>query len=185
MPKPVAMSVPWSPGEARRSRRWTYLDSVLAQGEVRVALLGLLKSALGVLGRQTSADSAGGLGPQVEGLVSLVLVEQAELVALLDVDDGEDAGNGLAEIVAIGPARLAKGPSPGYRDLDSLLEAACSGRGTYMRLSLEPDEAIFWMRSWPSSVLSSPSCFISSSLFLPQRGPALTLAVDCDDEIAG
>ena len=88
----------------------TYLDSVLALGEVRVALLGLLKSALGVLGRQTSADGAGGLGPQVERLVGLVLVEQAELVALLDVDDGEDAGNGLAQVVAIGPAVLAKGP---------------------------------------------------------------------------
>lgn len=119
--------------------------------------------------------------------MSLVLVEQAELVALLDVDDGEDAGNGLAEIVAIGSAILAKWPPflPGNRSLERLLLTAYSGRGTYMRLSLEPDEAIFWMRSWPSSVLSSPSCFISSSLFLPQRGPALTLAVDCGDEIAG
>lgn len=109
MPKPAAMSVPRSPGETRRSRPWTYLDSVLALGEVRVALLGLLKSALGVLGRQTSADGASGLGPQVERLVGLVLVEQAELVALLDVDDGEDAGNGLAEVVAVGSAILVTG----------------------------------------------------------------------------
>lgn len=127
MPKPAAKSVPRPPEETRRARRWAYLDSVLALGEVRVALLGLLQSALSVLGRQTSANGAGGLGPQVKRLVGLVLVEQAELVALLDVDDGEDASNGLAQIVAIGPAILAKGGPPGYRGLDISLLAAYSG----------------------------------------------------------
>jgi hypothetical protein len=34
------------------------------------------------------------------------------------------------------------------------------------------------MRSWPSSVLSSPNCLVSSSLFLDHNWPALTLDVD-------
>lgn len=54
------------------------------------------------------------------------------------------------------------------------------GRREYIFVSLDalPPE-IFWTRSWPSSVLRSPSCFLRSSLLLPQRVPALTFAVDC------
>ena len=36
------------------------------------------------------------------------------------------------------------------------------------------------MRSWPSSVFSSPSCLVSSSLFLDHNWPALTLPEDFD-----
>lgn len=41
------------------------------------------------------------LGPQVERQVFLVLVEETELRPLGGVDDGEDACDGFAEIVAI------------------------------------------------------------------------------------
>jgi hypothetical protein len=37
--------------------------------------------------------------------------------------------------------------------------------------------AIFWTRSWPSSVFSSSSCFFKSSLPLVQSVPGLTLAL--------
>lgn len=40
------------------------------------------------------------LRSQVERHVLLLLVEQAELLALCDIDDCEDAGDGLAEVVA-------------------------------------------------------------------------------------
>ena len=49
---------------------------------------------------------------------------------------------------------------------------------TYILVSLLPEDTIFWMRSWPSSVLSSPNCLVSSSLFLDHNWPALTLEVD-------
>lgn len=68
---------------------------------MRLALLGLLQNPRGVLLRQAAADGAGLLGPEVEGRVLLALVEQAELGALLGVDDGEDASDRLADIVAI------------------------------------------------------------------------------------
>lgn len=40
------------------------------------------------------------LGAEVERSVLLVLVEETELVALLGVDDGQDTGDGLADVVA-------------------------------------------------------------------------------------
>lgn len=65
-----------------------------------MALLGLLKSSGSVLGGQTAADGAGLLGSEVKRKVLLVLVEEAELSALLGVDDREDAGDRLAKVVA-------------------------------------------------------------------------------------
>lgn len=87
--------------EARASRCVTHLDGVFALGEVRRALLGLLQLPRGVLGGQTTTDSTGQLGAEVEGRVLLVLVEQAHVVALLGVDDGQDTGDRLAEVVAV------------------------------------------------------------------------------------
>lgn len=52
-----------------------------------------------VLG-EPSAHGTGGLGAEVEGNVFLVLVEEAELMALVGVDDGEDASDRLADVVA-------------------------------------------------------------------------------------
>jgi hypothetical protein len=42
----------------------------------------------------------------------------------------------------------------------------------------EAPPAIFWTRSWPSSVLSSSSCLVRSSFDLPQSWEDLTRAVD-------
>jgi len=53
-----------------------------------------------------------------------------------------------------------------------------SGGNPHILFSLEPDETTFWMRSWPSSVLSSASCFVKSSLLLSQSWTALTLPDD-------
>ena len=39
------------------------------------------------------------LGAQIEGQVLLLRVEEAQLLSLVGVDDGEDAGDGFAEVV--------------------------------------------------------------------------------------
>lgn len=44
---------------------------------------------------------------EIEREVLLVLVEEAELRSLVGVNDCEDLGNGLSDIVAIGSFRLA------------------------------------------------------------------------------
>lgn len=77
------------------------LDGVLALREVDVALGGLLKDTGGVLLGQTATDGTGLLGAEVEGKVLLVLVEQAKLGALVGVDDGQDLGDRLADVVAV------------------------------------------------------------------------------------
>lgn len=50
--------------------------------------------------------------------------------------------------------------------------------GTYILFNLAPDDTSFWIRSCPSSVLRSLSCFVSSSLLLGQSAPALILPED-------
>lgn len=66
-----------------------------------LALLGLLQLPRGVLRGEAATDGTGLLGAEVEGHVLLVLVEQAHVVALLGVDDGQDTGDRLAEVVAV------------------------------------------------------------------------------------
>ena len=78
----------------------SYLDGELPLGEVNVALLGLLQRAGLVLGRQSATNGAGLLGAEVERGVLLVLVEQTKLRALLGVDDGQDTGDRLSQVVA-------------------------------------------------------------------------------------
>lgn len=51
--------------------------------------------------RHAPADGTGLLCAEVEREVLLVLVEDAELCALVGVDDSEDAGDRLADIVAV------------------------------------------------------------------------------------
>ena len=79
----------------------THLDGEVALREVSV-LLGLLlgDKVLLVLGH-SPADGASLLGAEVERQVLLALVEDAELSALVGVDDGEDAGDRLADVVAV------------------------------------------------------------------------------------
>ena len=62
-------------------------------------LLGLL---VGLVLGQAAAQSTGVPGAEVEREVLLVLVEQAELGALVDVDDGENASDRLANVVTVG-----------------------------------------------------------------------------------
>ncbi len=51
---------------------------------------------------------------------------------------------------------------------------------TYILVSFEAaPPAIFCTRRVPSSVFNSSSCFLRSSLFLPQSWPILTLEDDC------
>lgn len=64
-------------------------------------LLLLLGDARSILLAQSSADGTGLLCAEVEGQVLLVLVEDAQLRALVDVDDGQDASDGLADIMAV------------------------------------------------------------------------------------
>ena len=63
-------------------------------------LLLLGDDALLLLG-ESSPESAGLLGAKIKRGVLLVLVEDAELRALVDVDDGEDTGDRLADVVAV------------------------------------------------------------------------------------
>lgn len=65
------------------------------------ALDGLLELASGINLGQTATDGTGLLWAEVKWHVLLVLVEQAELRALVGVDDGQDLGDGLADIVAV------------------------------------------------------------------------------------
>lgn len=83
----------------------THLDGEVALREVAL-LLGLLLSdkVLLVLGH-SPADGASLLGAEVERQVLLALVEDAELGALVGVDDGEDAGDRLADVVAVSHTR--------------------------------------------------------------------------------
>lgn len=181
-------------------RTAAHLDGVLALGEVQGLLALLLGDPLGVVLRQPAADGAGLLGAEVQGSVLLALVEEAELLALLGVDDGQDTGNGLAQVTAveeIEPSALRFNPAcpkkhsstprrPTIHPFPFLRATKFEGGATcaYIFCSLAPEEVTCWMRSWDSSVLSSPSCLLSSSLFFPHSWAALTLVVDCDISVS-
>jgi hypothetical protein len=76
-------------------------------GEVGGSLLRLLEHLAGLSGRQASSDCASLLGAEVQRQVLLVLVEQAELRSLLEVDDGEDTSDRLADVVAVEPKNVS------------------------------------------------------------------------------
>ena len=79
-----------------------YLDSILPLREMHRPLRRLLQHPRLILLRQPSPNSPRLLRSEVEREIFLVLVEEAELCALVGVDDSEDFGNRLAEIVAVG-----------------------------------------------------------------------------------
>jgi hypothetical protein len=91
----------WKRGGEGGASGASYLDRELALREVHLVLLGLLQLSRRVGGRQASADRAGLLGSKIQRSVLLVLVEQAELSSLLQVDHGEHASDRLAEIVTV------------------------------------------------------------------------------------
>jgi hypothetical protein len=79
----------------------THLDGVVALGEVPHLLGGLLGDEVDLVLGHSPADGTGLLRAEVERHVLLALVEDAELSALVGVDDGEDAGDRLADVVAV------------------------------------------------------------------------------------
>lgn len=120
-------------------------------------------------------------------------------MSLLGVDDGEDAGDRLSEVVAadriptLAPMLLVHSHAfssgsgtkcdcfGGSCGMCVCVCAPCGLRvSAHILFSLVPEEAIFWMRSWPSSVFSSPRVLKRSSLFLDHSWPALILLEDCD-----
>ena len=99
--------------------------------------------------------------------------------ALVGVDDGEDFGNRLAEIVAVGYITLVDSPGCLVGNIgSSKVGMEDGGTNIFVSLDAEPP-AIFWTRNWPSSVFSSLSCFFRSSLFLVHSAPVLTFPDDC------
>lgn len=68
---------------------------------MRKSLLRALSHNLSILGAEASADGTCLLWSEVERSVLLVLVEETELLALGCVDDGESAGDRLADVVAV------------------------------------------------------------------------------------
>ena len=79
----------------------SYLNGVFPLGKVDLLLPLSLRLLGGLVLGHTAADGTGVLGSEVEREVLLVLVEQAELRALVEVDDGEDASDGLADVLAV------------------------------------------------------------------------------------
>jgi hypothetical protein len=79
----------------------THLDGVVALGEVGSLLGGLLGNKVDLVLGHSPADGTGLLCAEVERHVLLALVEDAELSALVGVDDGEDASDRLADVVAV------------------------------------------------------------------------------------
>lgn len=71
----------------------SYLDSKFPLGEVCRPLLRLLQGLLTLVLAQSSPNGTGLLWAEIEGKVLLVLVEEAELRALVGVDDCEDLGD--------------------------------------------------------------------------------------------
>lgn len=53
-----------------------------------------------VLG-QSASDGAGQFRSEVEGQIFLLLIEDAELCALIGVDDRQDFGDGFAEVMTV------------------------------------------------------------------------------------
>lgn len=80
--------------------RLTYLNGVLALREVNRTLLCLLQGHRTLGLAETSADGTGLFWAEIERHVLFVLVEEAELGALVGVNDCEDLGDRLADIVA-------------------------------------------------------------------------------------
>ena len=71
----------------------SYLDGVLPLGEVGRLLLGLDGGAGSLVLGQTATDGAGLLGAKIKRQVLLGLVEDAKLLPLPGIEDGQGPGN--------------------------------------------------------------------------------------------
>jgi hypothetical protein len=101
-------------------RDFTYLDSILPLREMHRPFRRLLQHSRLILLRQPSPNSSCLLWSEVKREIFLVLVEKAELCSLVGVDDGEDFGNRLAEIVAIRYNMSVNGPRYLVREIGEL-----------------------------------------------------------------
>lgn len=63
-------------------------------------LLLLLGDSAGILLAQSSSDGTGLLCSEIQREVLLLGVEESQLVSLVGVDDGQDAGNRFAEVMS-------------------------------------------------------------------------------------
>ena len=84
-----------------RIAKHAYLDSELAHRESSLLLILLFGLQVQRMFGERTTLGAGLLGTKVEGLVLLVLVELAEVVALRVLDDGEETGDVLAHIATV------------------------------------------------------------------------------------
>ena len=69
-------------------------------------LLRLQQGLLALVLAQASSDGAGLLWSEVEGEIFLVLVEQTELGSLVGIDDCENLGDRLSDIMATEAVQL-------------------------------------------------------------------------------
>lgn len=141
----------------------SHLDSILPLREVDLLLPLLLRHPGRLVLVESPADGTGLLGAEVERDILLVLVEDTELLPLLGVEDGEGAGDRLADVgaTALSASRFFLPQLPSI--------------STYILVSLaELPPWIFWTRRFTSSDLSSSSCLVRSSLFFVHNCAALT-----------
>jgi hypothetical protein len=97
----------------------TYLDSILSLWEMHLPLRRLLQHPCLIFLRQPPPNSPRLLRSEVEREIFLVLVEETELCALVGIDDSEDFGNRLAEIMTVNYVISEKAP----RELEGDWEA--------------------------------------------------------------
>jgi hypothetical protein len=167
-----------------RTGHATHLDSVVALREMPCLLLLLLGHQVRLVFCEASTDGAGLLLAEVEGEVLLALVEDAELCALIGVDDCEAAGDGLADVVAVRYTcqyMTSCSIRSSLLSLHALAHVSILRCHRYTHILLNLDEAppaIFCVRNCTSSCFNSSSCFDRSSLFFPQSWAALTFPVD-------
>jgi len=130
---------------------------------------------------ELSADCTGLLWSEIKREVLLALVEFAQVLALLRVHNGQDAGNRLADTITIGQE---------IRSVMKIEKAICFGCGrdyengqlaartrtrilsacTYIRVSFDDELfVIFCTRRVRSSRLSSSSCLVKSAFDLQRR----------------
>jgi hypothetical protein len=164
-------------------RAHTLLASIRTPlGEVDGLLVGADSGSRSLLGGQAAADGTSLLVAEVEGKVLRLLVELAEVLALLLVDDGEDTGDRLADSVAGGGVSIVSSclvqPTSSclrLRQHGAHMRANASptrgtARGwsrTYILVSFEAEPpTAFCTRRLASSVRSSSSWVRRSCLFL-------------------
>ena len=81
----------------------THLHSEIPLREVSLPLLLSLCNPILLILRQPSPDRASLLRSEIERHVLLVFIEDSKLRTLVGVDNGEDACNGFADVVAAFP----------------------------------------------------------------------------------